>query len=172
MDPQRAGWAPAVREISIREFSNPSMRLQLKFQRDGYADEGVPAEQQRDECVSYLVVLPLLDSLGPGDEAVATLSASRATGGALASSTFRFTGRVDGAAIASGTGQLDASGHAVIKFKLPDTIEHGDGSLTAVVTDGGDMETVSKTMPLVLSSINLHVYPESGDLVEGLESRV
>lgn len=46
------------------------------------------------------------------------------------------------------------------------------GSLAATVHDAGVVETVSASLPLATSKVEVDVLPESGDLVEGLESRM
>ena len=40
------------------------------------------------------------------------------------------------------------------------------------VDDNGVMETSSKTLPILLMSVDLDVYPEGGDLIAGLRTRV
>lgn len=85
-----------------------------------------------------------------------------------------FMARVDGSVVAKATSPLSigADGTCTLSFQLPASIERGDGSLNVVVRDGGDMETVSKTLPLLLAAFDIDVYPEGGDLVAGLPSRV
>ena len=41
-----------------------------------------------------------------------------------------------------------------------------------IVQDGGVVETASKTIPILLRTVNLDIYPEGGDLVAGLVNRV
>ena len=40
------------------------------------------------------------------------------------------------------------------------------------VHDGGVVETASKTIPILLQTVDLKMYPEGGDLVAGLPNRV
>ena len=140
------GWPPAEREFKVQEFSNPPLRLQLKFARDGY---------------------------GPGDQVYASVVATRSAGGVAVGAVVSFNARVDGSLVATGSASpIDASGATDVSFALPAAITGGDGSLVVTVRDGGDQASVSKTLPILLSNLALEVYPEGGDLIAGLESRV
>ncbi|HEX2476071.1 MAG TPA: MG2 domain-containing protein, partial [Lacipirellulaceae bacterium] len=139
------GDAPVERKFDIRAYRAPRLRSQIKFLRDGY---------------------------GPGDDVAATLEVSRAEGGIPANAKVTIVARVDGAEAFRGDSTVDASGHCVARFKLPDAIERGEGSLAMVIEDGGVVETASKTIPILLQTVDLNVYPEGGDLVAGLSNRV
>lgn len=41
--------------------------------------------------------------------------------------------------------------------------------MIATIQDGGVIETASKTIPIILQALDVHVYPEGGDFVCGLE---
>ena len=41
-----------------------------------------------------------------------------------------------------------------------------------VIEDGGAVETASKTIPILLQTLDLAIYPEGGDLVAGLPNRI
>src|SRR5690606_23019412 len=56
-----------------------------------------------------------------------------------------------------------------IEFELPQQISVGDGTLSCVIRDGGVVDNASKTVPIVLKAMDVHVYPEGGDLVANLE---
>jgi hypothetical protein len=66
----------------------------------------------------------------------------------------------------------DAGGNAIVKATLPREIRRGDGLLTVLVEDGGVTESVQKRIPIVLAQLALALYPEGGDLIEGLPGRV
>src|SRR5689334_21866606 len=40
------------------------------------------------------------------------------------------------------------------------------------IQDGGTVETATKTIPILLQTVDLAIYPEGGDLVAGLPTRV
>ena len=41
-----------------------------------------------------------------------------------------------------------------------------------IVEDGGTVETASKSIPILLQTVDLTMYPEGGELVAGLANRV
>ncbi len=139
------GYAPAERTFDIRVYRAPRLRSQIKFLRDGY---------------------------GPGDEVTATLETTRAEGGVPAGAAVTVIARVDGAEVHRGRTTVDEQGRCVAKFPLPDQIARGEGVLSLVIEDGGVVETASKTLPILLQTVDLSMYPEGGELIAGLENRV
>ncbi len=139
------GHAPAERKFEIRAYRAPRIKTQIKFLRDGY---------------------------GPGDEAVATLHAERSEGGIPAGARVQVIARVDGQQVHEGETTIDAEGNCVGRFQLPLDIRRGEGTLAMVIEDGGIVETASKTIPILLQTVDLTMYPEGGQLVAGLKNRV
>lgn len=139
------GDAPAERKFEIRAYRAPRLKSQIKFLRDGY---------------------------GPGDDVVATLHTERAEGGIPAGAQVTVIARVDGAEVFRGTATVDAKGDCVGRFQLPHDIARGEGSLAMAIEDGGVVETASKTIPILLQTVDLTMYPEGGVLVAGLPNRV
>lgn len=140
-----SGLAPAERKFEIRAYRPPRLRTQIEFLREGY---------------------------GPGDEVVAILDAKRAEGGVPADAAVEIIARVDEAETWRANATIGDDGLLEARFRLPETIVYGNGVLTFVIADGGVMETAAKTIPILLSRIDLRVYPEGGYLVAGLENRV
>ena len=112
------------------------------------------------------------DSYGPGDSGEAWLSIERAEGGVPAGAALEAVVSVDGAEVSREKLQLPASGRATVKFTLPKEIREGRGQVAVVVRDGGNVETVTETIPIVLDRLDVAFFPEGGDLVAGLRSRV
>ena len=139
------GYTAAERKFDIRVYRAPRMKSQIKFLRDGY---------------------------GPSDKVAATLNVTRAEGGVPAGARVTYTARVDGQQVAEGKTNVDDEGNAVAKFQLPDDIRRGEGTLAMVIEDGGVIENASKTIPILLQTVDLTMYPEGGDLVAGLPARV
>jgi len=139
------GDAPSERKFDIRAYRAPRLKSQIIFVRDGY---------------------------GPGDTVAANLHVDRAEGGIPAGARVSVSARVDGEEAWKGETRVDASGNASASFKLPTTIARGEGTLAMVIQDGGTVETASKTIPILLQTLDLGIYPEGGDLVAGLLNRV
>jgi hypothetical protein len=137
--------APAERKFDIRAYRAPRLKSQIVFVRDGY---------------------------GPGDTVGARLHVERAEGGIPAGAKVSVSARVDGEETWKGEAKVDASGNAEANFKLPRAITRGEGVLAMVIQDGGTVETAAKTIPILLQTVDLAIYPEGGDLVAGLTNRV
>ncbi|MEZ6114086.1 MAG: MG2 domain-containing protein [Pirellulaceae bacterium] len=139
------GFAPAEHKFDIRAYRAPRLKNQIEFLRDGY---------------------------GPGDEVVATLHSERAEGGVPAGASVDVIARVDGVEAFRGQAQIDEAGDCTARFTLPAAIARGEGTLALVIEDGGVVETASKTIPILLQTVDLTMYPEGGQLVAGLPNRV
>src|SRR5215468_3605790 len=139
------GDTPSERKFDIRAYRAPRLKSQIVFVRDGY---------------------------GPGDTVTANVHVERAEGGVPAGAKVSVTARVDGAETWSGTTTVDASGNAGASFKLPAAIARGEGVIAMIIEDGGTVETATKTIPILLQTIDLAIYPEGGDLIAGLRNRV
>ena len=135
-----------VRSFEVRAYTPPRLRSQIEFLREGY---------------------------GPGDEVSAVVKVTRAEGGVPAGARLTAVALVDGREAARLGGlTLDNDGLGRATFALPPDIERGEGSLAFIIEDGGLVETASKTIPILINNLDLSFYPEGGDLVVGLPSRV
>ena len=139
------GQPPAERKFDIRAYRSPRLNNQVKFLRDGY---------------------------GPSDQVVATLRTVRAEGGVPAGAAVTVVARVDGVEIYRGGTRVDEQGNCLARFELPNVMQRGEGTLAMIIDDGGHVETASKTIPILLQTVDLQLYPEGGELVAGLENRV
>ncbi len=119
-------------------------------------------------------------SFGPGDEVQARVSAQRADGGPVANRPIEATVVIDDVQFdAQGNPsaaplrfQTDAQGSALVRFRLPTTIQRGAATLAVKFDDGGVVETLSRSIPLVLKKLDVEFFPEGGDLVADLPNRV
>src|SRR5881396_4013227 len=135
----------AERKFDIRAYRAPRLKSQIVFVRDGY---------------------------GPGDMVAANLHVERAEGGIPAGAKVSVSARVDGEETWKGTTTVDSSGNAGASFRLPAAIARGEGVIAMIIEDGGTVETATKTIPILLQTLDLAVYPEGGDLIAGLPNRV
>jgi hypothetical protein len=139
------GQAPGERKFDVRVYRAPRLKSQITFARDGY---------------------------GAGDTLTATLETTRAEGGIPKGARITAVARVDEVDVASAPCGLDDKGRCTVSLKLPAAIERGEGVLSFTIEDGGVVETATKTIPLLVRSFEVAVFPEGGDLVAGLRSRV
>lgn len=139
------GHAPGERKFDIRAYRAPRLKSQIVFLRDGY---------------------------GPRDEVSATVHVERAEGGIPAGAKVTVSARVDEQEVFTGPATVDARGDCTTRFNLPAEIARGLGTLSFAIEDGGVVETAAKTIPILLQTVDLQLYPEGGDLVAGLPTRV
>lgn len=139
------GFPPAERAFEVRAYRAPRLKGEIVFLRDGY---------------------------GPGDVVKASLHVERAEGGIPAGAAVAASAIVDGEAVYQGTTTIDAAGNCWVQWKLPDAIATGDGTLSLAITDGGVVEPIAKTIPILLKTMDIGFYPEGGDLIAGLANRV
>lgn len=139
------GQPPAERSFDIRSYRAPRLKTQIEFLRDGY---------------------------GPGDTVSASLHVDRAEGGVPDGAKVTVIARVDGSEAHRSESKVDVNGNCTARFDLPEEIARGEGTLAMVIEDGGVVETASKTIPILLQTLDLSIYPESGELIAGLPTRV
>ena len=140
------GTPETEKTFEIRAYRPPRLKSQIEFIREGY---------------------------GPGDKVCASVKVTRAEGGIPEGAKVNVIARVDGKEIFNKTNlKIDKDGNCSTEFSLPEKISVGDGTLAFVIEDGGVVETASKTIPILLQSMDIMFFPEGGDLVAGLPCRV
>jgi hypothetical protein len=131
------------RSIVVRTFETPKLHKELDFMRRAY---------------------------GPGDTVNATVAAKRKNGDPVEGEVEAVVS-IGGQVVQTATFPFE-EGEAAISFDLPASLATSDGLLTAIVRDGGLTESIGRPIPIVLADLDLTFYPEGGDLVQGLPSRV
>jgi A-macroglobulin complement component/MG2 domain-containing protein/alpha-2-macroglobulin family protein len=139
------GYPPAEVTFDVRAYRVPRLRTELEFVKKAY---------------------------GPGDRVAATLTATRAEGGVPEGAAVTAVATLDGVELHRQELALNARGGCGVSFRLPETIGEGEGTLVMIVRDGGVQETAAKTLPIVVARVGVTVFPEGGDLVAGVRSRL
>jgi hypothetical protein len=114
----------------------------------------------------------LRKAYGAGDRVVAAIEVKRATGEPFAGKPLTGVVTVDDAEVARIAIKTDGDGKASVGFTLPGAIARGDGLLTVLADDGGVTESIQKRIPIVMTTLQLQLFPEGGDLIDGLPGRV
>lgn len=112
------------------------------------------------------------NSYAPGEEVVADVTVERIQDGPAAGAQVTVVATVDGQRVHEESAQVSEHGTVHVEFALPEQIERADGRLAVTADDGAVRETVVKTIPIHLGPVEISFYPEGGDLVAGLETRV
>lgn len=137
--------ATSERTLIINSYEAPRIKKKLEFMRKAY---------------------------GAGDKVVASIEIKRPTGAPLADHPIQPRAIVDGTPIVIPSTRTDREGNANITLQLPARIQRPDALLTVAIEDGGITESISKRIPVVLKTIELSFFPEGGEMVQGLASRV
>jgi anti-sigma factor RsiW len=67
---------------------------------------------------------------------------------------------------------VELDGSFTVEFNLPGVITQGSGTVSLAFDDGGNVETLVKSIPIVLRDVAVEFFPEGGDLILGVPSRV
>ncbi|MDX9720268.1 MAG: MG2 domain-containing protein [Myxococcota bacterium] len=137
--------ATGERPLIISVYEPPRVKKTLEFVRKSYA---------------------------AGEEVSATVKLERGTGEALASVNFEYTVTLDGSSFLRDSMLTNAKGEALLRFTLPSNVGRGDGLLTVLINDAGVVESIQKRIPITPDQLLLQLFPEGGELVQGLPSRV
>ena len=113
-------------------------------------------------------------SYGPGDQVKIFVRAIPVQGQAGFRNNIQITARivVDGVKLHDQNRQTDNDGRAEFEFTLPQQIFKGNGVVSVKCSDGGNVETVVRTLPIVLRDLHVDFYPEGGDLLFDTANRV
>jgi hypothetical protein len=109
---------------------------------------------------------------GPGDIASANLSLKTLINEPLSEYEFNYTVQLNSSEYIRKIGQTDNKGEAIIKFQLPENLDSNDGLLNVVINHNGNTESVSKSIPITLNTIQFEMYPEGGDIIAGFNNRI
>lgn len=111
-------------------------------------------------------------TFGPGEEVRLTGKVARVDGGqAIDGQPAIVTAQVDGQQVSQQTLTVK-KGELAASFQLPAKIEAGQGSVSIQFTDGANVETIVRPLPIVLKKLRVNFYPEGGDLIAGVKNRI
>lgn len=111
-------------------------------------------------------------AVGQGETAIARFDAQSLDNKPLANREFRYTAAAQGKDFLEKTAITDATGRAYVRFEMPKKLDSPDGLLNIQIEHEGQMEAISRAIPIVLNKIDLQFFPEGGDAVAGLPCRM
>jgi hypothetical protein len=133
------------KELQVQDIVLPHLKMKLDFEKKAF---------------------------GAGDEVIAKLELNSNDNKALMNHAVKFTGSLQGVKLTEQTTSTDEEGITYLKFKLPTKLNSNDGLLNVMIDYNGSTESISRSIPIVLNKLKMTLYPEGGDLVNGLESKV
>ena len=133
------------RDIMIQKSVLPILNMKLEFEEKGY---------------------------GADDEVLAHLKLENLENEALRNYRFDIKVKLEGEEYQSLSGITTHQGKADIRFKLPSDLKSNDGLLNILIPYRGQTESISRSIPIVLNDIDLQFFPEGGDLINDMETKV
>src|SRR6218665_374383 len=133
------------KQLQVQEVVLPNLKMKLDFEKKAF---------------------------GAGDEVVAKLELNTNENKPLSNYKVRFVANLNGKQIVAKADATDENGLQYLKFELPKDLKTNDGLLNVMIDYNGSTESISRPIPIVLNKIKLQLFPEGGDLVSGLESKV
>lgn len=133
------------KELQVQKVVLPRLKMNLDFEREAF---------------------------GAGEEVQASLKLESNANEALTDYEFNCVATLNGQTLKNFKASTNGEGKADIRFELPANLSSNDGLLNVMIQYQGLTESISRSIPILLNKMDLHFYPEGGDLVEGMASRV
>ncbi|MCC7303645.1 MAG: hypothetical protein IT233_13475 [Bacteroidia bacterium] len=133
------------KDIQVQDVILPNLKMKLDFEKKAY---------------------------GPGDEVSVKLEVNTNENKPLSNQKVKVVVNIGGEKFTEEMAMTDVLGQKKIKFKLPNKLKSNDGLVNIMMDYNGNTESVSRSIPIVLNNIKLEFFPEGGDLVNGMGSKV
>jgi len=133
------------KEIQVQDVVLPALKMKLDFERKAF---------------------------GAGDEVIAKLELNTNENKPLADHKIKFIASLNGSKLIDKGDVTDENGIQYIKFQLPAELKSNDGLLNIMIDYNGSTESISRSIPIVLNKIKLTLFPEGGDMIQGLDNTV
>ncbi|MFD2563331.1 TonB-dependent receptor plug domain-containing protein [Aquimarina rubra] len=134
-----------TKKITVQKIVQPNLLLKLKFEKEGY---GKSSKVVANFEVKDLKNTPLIDK------------------------EIAFEVAITGKKTHSKTMQTDKNGKANLTFILPSDLNTSDVILNVLVPYQGSTESISRSVPVLLDTIYLQFFPESGKIVAGAKNKI
>ena len=130
-----------TKEITVQQVIAPRILMKLDFPKKGY---------------------------GPGDEVIADYSVRNLGDQPIKNLAAKFVVAIAGKTIETSGFKTNSEGKYQLKFKLPNDLASSDGLLNITIDYDAYIESISRSIPIVLNKIDLQFMPEGGTLVQGI----
>ena len=134
-----------TKEIQVQDIVLPNLKMKLDFEKKAF---------------------------GAGDEVIAKLELNSNENKPLSNYSVKIVANLNGTKIIEQSDLTDEDGIKHIRFSLPKKLSTNDGLLNVMIDYNGSTESISRSIPIILNQVKFTLYPEGGDLVNGLESNV
>ncbi|MBO9700068.1 MAG: carboxypeptidase regulatory-like domain-containing protein [Sporocytophaga sp.] len=111
-------------------------------------------------------------AFGPGDLVSATAEIKATNNTPVALKNLKYIVQLEGKNFMEVKGRTDADGVLALSFRLPKEMNSNDGLLNILLEHEGKTESISRSIPIELNTIDLSFFPEGGDMLAGFQSRI
>ncbi|MCC5945040.1 MAG: hypothetical protein JJT94_08890 [Bernardetiaceae bacterium] len=133
------------KEIQVQKVVLPRLKSKLDFEREGY---------------------------GAGETVEATLILESLENQPLSEKPVEIKAFLQGSEFLSEKAKTNAKGELKLQIKLPDNLSTADGTITLRFEHRGQAESISRALPLRTQRIDVEFYPEGGELIAEVPTRV
>lgn len=134
-----------TKKITVQKIVKPNALLSLKFKKEGY---------------------------GKSSKVTANFEVKDLKNNPLKHKVVSFKVTVKGKTIISEKTTTDSNGKAHPTFTLPSNLNTTDVVLNVLVPHKGTTESISRSVPVVLDTIDLQFFPESGKIIAGTNNKI
>ena len=134
-----------TKKLTVQKVTLPRLKMKLDFMKEAY---------------------------GARDEVAAELTLHENNNAPLSNYNFDYIVNLGNKTLTRSKGKTGEKGEAMVKFTLPNELKTNDGLLNIMIKYQGQTESISRSVPIILNNINVQLFPEGGDLVNGLTSKV
>ena len=134
-----------TKKITVQKIVKPNVLLSLKFEKESY---------------------------GKSSKVIANFEAKDLKNNPLKNTEVRYTISVKGEIINTQKTTTNLQGKAAIHFQLPTHLKTRDVTLNVLVTHKKSTESIARSVPIALDTIDLQFFPESGKLIAKTKNRV
>jgi len=134
-----------TKEIFVQKAQMPLLLMNLDFERKAYS---------------------------AGDEIQANLEVKTQQNEPLSNYPLTYTVHVEGKNVHTAQTRTDHNGKIALTAVLPPTIHSSDGILNVMIAYEGNTEAISRSIPIVVNSLNMRFFPEGGYLINRVEGNL
>ncbi|GAA3510449.1 hypothetical protein GCM10022393_24870 [Aquimarina addita] len=134
-----------TKKITVQKIVEPTLLLNLKFQKEGY---------------------------GKSSKVIADFEVKNLKNNPLSNKEITFEVTVKGQKISSEQIKTDGEGKAKPSFILPATLATTDVVLNVLIPYRGSTESISRSVPVVLDTMDVQFFPESGKIIAGTTNTI
>ncbi len=133
------------KEITVQKVSSPRLLMKVDFEKKAY---------------------------GANDEVVADFEIKNLKNQPIKEHLCDYKVYINGELLKKAKEKTDTSGKVKIKFQLPEKLNSTDGILNIQIDYKGEKESISRSIPILLTKITLQFHPEGGQILAGAQNNI